>query len=147
MNNSINLTQRDIVLIGLTPAKGAEHTPVQAQKLFFLIDKNLSDLLGGPFFNFHPYNYGPFDKNVYIILEELSSEGLVDIIMKQSYKCYKLSVSGQMLGEELINNIPQIAKDYIEQVSKFVRELSFTQLISAIYRDYPEMSANSVFQG
>jgi hypothetical protein len=35
---------------------------------------------------------------------------------------------------------------YIRQASEFVRSLSFTQLVSAIYKAYPEMRENSVFQ-
>jgi hypothetical protein len=38
------------------------------------------------------------------------------------------------------------ARDYIDRESIFVRSLSFPELVAAIYKAYPEMRANSVFQ-
>lgn len=46
----------------------------------------------------------------------------------------------------ILRQLPPKAQTYIERVSTFVRGLSFTQLVSAIYKAYPEMRANSVFQ-
>ena len=141
------MDQKEIILAGLTPANGVIHTPVQVQKLFFLLDKNIPELYGGPLFDFQPYNYGPFDKAVYDVLRELTIEGYVDIIPQGSLTCYKLTASGQKEGEKLLSELPQSARKFIEEVSVFVRRLSFTQLVSAIYEIYPEMRANSVFQG
>ena len=68
------MDQKNIILASMAASDGATHTPVQIQKLLFLIDKKLSDELGGPFFNFIAYDYGPFDKEIYKLLEELASE-------------------------------------------------------------------------
>ena len=141
------MNKRDLVLAALAPGKRASHTPVQVQKLLFLIDKEISDLIDGPYFDFQPYNYGPFDKAVYNVLFQLATEGLVQILNEWTWKSYRLTVPGQQLGEELLDSLSGNAKDYIQKVSDFVRILSFTQLVSAIYKAYPEMRANSVFQG
>jgi hypothetical protein len=37
------MEKRDIILAAMSPAKGESHTPVQVQKLLFLIDRNISD--------------------------------------------------------------------------------------------------------
>ncbi len=140
------MNQKELILAGLAPAKGASHSPVQVQKLFFLIDRNIPEEIEGPLFNFHPYNYGPFDKTVYDVLLDLTFEGLVDIIPQDLLICYKLTLKGQEEGENLLSDLPKSANKFIEQVSEFVRSLSFTQLVSAIYKAYPEMRANSVFQ-
>jgi uncharacterized protein len=140
------MNQRELVLACLAPAKGASHSPVQVQKLFFLIDRNISDELDGPQFNFEPYNYGPFDKNVYGTLEHLHKEGLVDIVSDSSYKHYKLTIRGQEEGDKLFDGLSSRAQNYINNCSVFVRSLNFTQLVTSIYRQYPEMRANSVFQ-
>lgn len=140
------MDQRDIILAGLAPAKGAAHTPVQVQKLFFLLEKNIPEVYGGPLFDFNPYNYGPFDSSVYQILESLESEGLVDINFQNNWKTYTLTVPGQIEAEKIFNELPSTAKEFIREISDFVRSLSFTQLVRAIYKAYPEMKQNSVFQ-
>ena len=73
------MTKREVVLAALAPAQGKQHSPVQVQKLLFLLDREASELLGGPHFNFVPYNYGPFDKEVYQVLNELDFNELVTI--------------------------------------------------------------------
>ena len=57
--------------------KKAQYGSVQAQRLFFLIDKELSDLLEGPFIDLLPYDYGPFDKDLYSSLDVLKESGQV----------------------------------------------------------------------
>lgn len=141
------MTQKEIILASMATSDGAIHTPVQIQKLLFLIDKRLVDELGGPFFNFIAYDYGPFDKEIYRILESLAIEDLVEIIEDEEirWKRYRLTFKGQRQGEIILNSLDDDAADYIRKLSKFVRKLSFPQLVSTIYNEYPEMRENSVF--
>jgi uncharacterized protein len=136
----------DLVLAALASADGGSFTPVQVQKLFFLVDRNISGDTGGPHFNFHPYSYGPFDKAVYEELERLNEQGLVDIDSTGSVKSFRLTVSGQAKGTAASGLLPENARHYIGEVTAFVRSLPFSKLVSAIYRAYPEMRQNSVFQ-
>ena len=141
------MDRREIVLAGLSTGNCDLYSPVQIQKLFFLIDKNIADKINNkPFFNFEPYNYGPFDKDVYTTLGELAKEGLVEIIPQGSWDSYKLSNEGQKVGAEIISSLSQPQQEYIKAVSEFVRKLSFSELVSAIYKEYPDMKTNSVFQ-
>jgi len=57
--------------------KNGQYGAAQAQRLFFLIDKGLSDLLEGPFIDLLPYDYGPFDKDLYSTLDVLKESGQV----------------------------------------------------------------------
>ncbi len=141
------MDRRELVLAALSAAEGAHYTPVQIQKLCFLIDENLSEIIGGKTFNFKPYDYGPFDKAVYEELESLANAGDVDICPGRKWSQYHLTSEGQKKGKALLRNMDPDAQDYIQRVSEFVRSLSFTELVSAIYRAYPHMRANSVFQG
>ncbi len=141
------MDRKEIVLAALAPASGAQHSPVQVQKLLFLIDKNIPKLVDGPHFNFQPYHYGPFDSAVYDVLEELCMEGHVDITCDWTLRLYRLTVPGQALGDKALHGLSDKARTYMERLSEFVRSLSFTALLSAIYKAYPEMRANSVFQG
>jgi uncharacterized protein len=75
------LNQREVVLAGLAAAgQNTTFTPVQVQKLFFLIDREASHLVNGPHFKFSPYDYGPFDSDVYSTLDGLEREGLVIVL-------------------------------------------------------------------
>jgi hypothetical protein len=138
----------DIVLAALAAANGAEHSPVQIQKILFLIDKKIATDLGGPFFDFIPYDYGPFDRAIYDVLDELASKGFVEVIAYPDlrWRKYRVNLAGQKTGEEILTLLPPKVSDYIARLSEFVRSLSFAQLVSVIYNAYPEMKANSVFR-
>lgn len=140
------MDRQGLVLTSLSVDKGAIYSPVQVQKMFFLIDRNIPKLVEGPHFDFKPYDYGPFDKEVYSVLGELSALGQVKRIQDNSWFSYRLTMDGQKAGEALFEDLPETARKYIQEVSDFVRSLSFTQLVSAIYQAYPDMRENSVFQ-
>jgi hypothetical protein len=147
-NPETKFSREEIVLAALLPAGGVPHTPVQVQKLLFLVDRNLASLIGGPKFNFEPYHYGPFDLEVYSTLGELERQGLVEITQSHSgnWREYRLTPEGQSCAEAVRIRLDQRAQNYLEKASTFVRSLSFTDLVSAIYKAYPEMRARSVFQ-
>jgi hypothetical protein len=143
------MDRRGVVLAALAPAMGAAHSPVQVQKILFLIDREIAKQVGGPHFNFQPYDYGPFDKDVYDALAMLAAQELVEIEAAPGYQWrrYRLTEKGQKEGGKLLASLDRRAVDYINKVSTFVRSLSFEDLISAIYKAYPEMRENSVFRG
>lgn len=141
------MDKRSIVLAALAPAEGKTHTPAQVQKMLFLIDKNIPGNVGGPHFNFQPYDYGPFDRDVYSVLESLVKEGLVEAVeTNYAWKKFSLTPKGQMTGTQRLNEIDARGKEYITNLSRLIRSLSFEQLVSAIYKAYPDMKQNSVFR-
>jgi len=142
------MDKQDIILAAFAAAKRAVFTPVQVQKLLFLIDMKIPEQVGGPFFEFVPYDYGPFDKDVYQQLEELAKNELVEILPCPglSWNKYQLTVEGQERGEEVLSELAPEVADYLRSLSQFVRSLSFAELVSSIYRAYPDMRVNSVFR-
>lgn len=137
-----------LVLAALSPARGVPHTPVQVQKLLFLIDKNIPHEVEGPHFNFQPYDYGPFDQAVYSVLDELAGSGHIAINEQpgRRWKTYALTAEGQAIGHDVLSRLDKRAQAYISKLSEFVLSLNFAQLISAVYKAYPEMKINSVFR-
>jgi uncharacterized protein len=138
--------RQEIVLAALAPARGAGHSPVQVQKLLFLLDREIPDMIGGPYFNFMPYNYGPFDKSVYDELEALAADNFVAAVSQGAWRRFCLTPAGQDHGDRLLNALVPSAREYIVRASEFVRSQSFASLVAAIYKAYPEMKENSVFQ-
>ena len=142
------MIKRDFVLAVLAAADGASHTPVQVQKLFFLLDRKAPNLVGGPHFNFQPDDYGPFDVAVYRELESLASDNLVEIqtVNDTRRKTYRTTPSGQTKGSQLLASFGEPIAEYVSQLSLWVRSQSFAQLVSSIYTHFPDMKVNSVFQ-
>ena len=140
------MNRKELIIVALN--SGHRFTPVQVQKLFFLIDRNISNQLGGPFFNFSPYDYGPFDKEIYKELLSLQSEGIVKINAEanSARRSYQLTEKGENEANEIkMTKISVEALGYINSLADFIRKLSFVELVSAIYKAYPEMKINSVF--
>ncbi len=136
----------------MAPAGTAVHTPVQVQKLAFLIDRLIGETIGGTGFHFKPWHYGPFDKAVYKALEELERDGLVeinDMSAQMQPTQYRLTNLGEREGTDLLETLgdqnPDTA-EYIETLSNWVRDQSFASLLRAIYAKFPDMAANSVFK-
>ena len=140
------MTGREIVLAALAPVQGKQHSPVQVQKLLFLLDREASQLVDGPHFNFEPYNYGPFDKAVYQVLDALDEDELVTIRSGGWQRTYALTPTGQNEGDRLLGELSDAAQDYIRRASTFVLKLNFLQLVSAIYKAYPDMRTNSILR-
>jgi len=140
------MDKKQIVLVALSFGSGKSFTPVQVQKLLFILDRMIPKQVDGPHFNFKPYDYGPFDKDVYCVLSELRAEGLVEIFCDNTVRRYKLTKSGQAKGDEAAASLSSEVGKYIKDVTDFVKRQSFTGLVSAIYRAFPEMKVNSIFR-
>jgi hypothetical protein len=140
------MDRNDFVLAAMSAAGADEVSPVQVQKLFFLLDENISNLIDGKQFDFKPYHYGPFDAQVYRELDRLQADGRAYISAPNtvSSRRFRLSQSGIDEGQRLLSEMNPRAKDYIERAMKYVLSLGFRDLVASIYEAYPEMKANSV---
>jgi uncharacterized protein len=139
------MTRKDYVLAVLAAAEGAPLTPVQVQKLFFILDQRLGGTVGGPFFNFEPYHYGPFDAAVYREIQELESQGLTEIENRQALRMYRATFDGVKRGLALLDTFGRNAA-FVRDVVSFVRAKSFSELVSAVYQEWPQMRAKSIFR-
>lgn len=140
------MNRDELVLAAMAPGGGYCYTPVQVQKLLFLIDRQIPEHVGGPHFHFVPYNYGPFDRDVYHQLDQLALRGLVVINQSWAPRTFTLTPEGLTRGTAALNTLPAAIRDFINRTSSFVQTQSFSSLVSAIYKAFPEMRENSVFQ-
>ena len=141
------MTKEDYVRAGMSAAKMNSLTPVRVQKLFFLLDVRIPEKIGGPYFEFAPYDYGPFDKNVYSVFESLENKNLAEI-RKPDFnnpQLYQLTPSGQKNGDKMFGSFPKDTQESIVEFVEWIRKHSFTQIVSTIYKHYPDMSTKSVF--
>ena len=134
------------VLAGMTATGKSSLRPVHVQKLFFLLDERVAVGLGDRFFSFQPYDYGPFDKAVYESLESLGDAGLVEITSTSSgLRSYELTATGRARGTAELSKLPAPTQDKIRSLAEWVAGQDFASLVSAVYKAYPAMRANSVF--
>jgi hypothetical protein len=142
------MNREQFVLAALLPSESTPLTPVQVQKLFFLLDRNIPKLVGGPHFAFRAYDYGPFDVTVYRELESQAEKGLVRVENAGTHRRqFSLTEQGLEAAREAFSTMPVAAQKYVSELSRWIRSLTFRDLVSAIYQQYPEMKVNSVFRG
>jgi uncharacterized protein len=143
------MNRLDLVLAILAAADGRPYTPVQIQKAVFLICDEFPELIDdGPEFHFEPYDYGPFDSDVYDEISRLENAGFADIAPSAygNWNTYAASDEGVKVGRRLLGRLNADAGHYVERVSAWVRSLSFPRLVKSIYEAYPHMRANSIFK-
>lgn len=141
------MERRELIVAALAAGgENASFSPVQVQKLFFIIDREAAPLIGGPFFAFQPYDYGPFDRSVYDELDALEEDGSIKTENSGRYRVYSLTPDGFATGVAQLDALPLMTKQYIKNVAAWVRALSFQQLVAAVYKRYPDMKVNSIFQ-
>jgi hypothetical protein len=106
-------------------------------------------LVGPGFYRFVPYNYGPFDANVYHDLDGLVARGLVtcDSFPGRTWKMYAVTPPGLAGAAQAKAAANRNALAYLARVVDWVSSMSFPQLVRAIYAKYPAFKANSVFTG
>ena len=103
------MTRTELLLAILAAAEGQAFTPVQIQKAAFLVTRNLPNVVDqGPGFAFAPYDYGPFDRSVYVEAEALERIGLASVSqMSSRWRTYSATQLGVDQGKpvELITKL------------------------------------------
>ncbi len=141
------MDRKNWTLLAISFAGETGLSPVQLQKCLFLLGQEQKDYVGEGFYEFSPYNYGPFSKLVYQEAEELASEGLILIERPVgSFATYRITLDGAERARQLTNEEPSSAAVYLKTVVEWARPLSFSELVRAVYSKYPDYRANSVFQ-
>ena len=143
------MQRRDVLLAIMGAADGLPFSPVQLQKAVFLIDRNLQEVFDDDSrFKFVPYDYGPFDREVYVEAVTLEMAQLASTAKGSSgYSEYRVTDKGLARAKELFHTFDDNQQTYINSVVTWVRQLGFAKLVKSIYEAYPDMRANSVFVG
>lgn len=142
------VTRSDWTLLAIAAAEGRPLTPVQLQKVLFILGKKKAGRVGAGFYTFRPYNYGPFSPDIYHDADILDSMGLVDVdhgSPARSWSTYKATDKGIAKAQQLRANAPADAVKYLDALVSWARNLNFQQLVSAVYERYPEQRVNSIF--
>lgn len=150
MNDPV--TQRQRVLLAWLSRSPVTHIdPIRVMKGMFLITMETPEdwLSKNDRYEFEPYNWGPFSRDVYSDLEELQGLGYVSIqsMTGRSWNTYALTEAGHHAAESEVESLdPKLVK-YVDTVSQFVMKKGFSDLLNAVYKRYPQYATRSMFVG
>jgi hypothetical protein len=140
-------TKTDWLILALAEAEEGSLSPVQVQKALFVFKEGAGrNLPNDSCYNFVPYNYGPFDSQIYEHLSTLQFGGLVHIVNPTSsaQRRYVITQRGMAQAHRTRQEDPRHAS-YMKDVVNWVQRHSFSDLVRAIYQRWPEYRQNSVF--
>ena len=130
-----NFSQEDFIVNVLSLAPDKSLSPVQIQKLFFLLEKRL----GKKYFDFRPHHYGPYDRYLTKILDFSDK---IESLNINGVTHYKIKENSIVRDNSTFN---EQQKNFTIEMINFVKDLSFKELCMSIYKEFPDMAVNSVF--
>jgi uncharacterized protein YwgA len=145
--NKKDIERKDWVLLTLATEEEQTFTPIQLQKSVFLIGKELD--INKNFFDFEPYDYGPFDVDVYRDAEELQKDNLVYITYPEHlrWNVYSITQKGIERAKEIAEKLDINEESAINNQVNWVLEKNFRELVNSIYKEYPKFAENSILRG
>ena len=94
-------------------------------------------------YHFVPYLYGPFAKELYIDLEKLQEEGLVQVESNPEEDKMKITLTDQVRMEALLAELPEDLKEDAATVISTYGELDHNSLLEVVYEKYPAYAKKS----
>lgn len=140
------MQRTDLLLKIITAANGEKVTPVQLQKVAFLLGMKFPKELPVNYYKFQKYDYGPFCVDVYRDAETLQRNGLI-LISENPRGGWKEYSALRHTAINDLGRIPKHIANYIDETVQWARTLSFQELVREVYIQFPQYRENSVFQG
>jgi len=88
-------------------------------------------------YNFVPYHYGPFSKELYTDLGKLQKEGLIDVNENSDEEKTRIILSDPDRTEEILTELPNYLKEDISAVLDTYGDLDHNALLKTVYEKYP----------
>jgi hypothetical protein len=138
-------TRADWPLLALNAAEDGTLSPVQMQKVLFLLERQAPELIKSDFYSFAAYNYGPFSQQIYADLKRHAREGRVAFATAPGRGSSNYVITAS--GEEFVGKFalaPEL-RAYLHKLMRWAKSLRFSELVGAIYQAYPDYAENSIF--
>jgi hypothetical protein len=142
MNNT-QVSRSDILLAILAAANGEELSRVQLQKVIFLVAEEFDGRLPKDFYTFGKEKFGPFCIDIYNDTDMLHYWGWIRVKPgdEPRLEAYSIAKPFDLDGLQLDDDI----KQYIKDTVAWVADMSFGEIVRAVYRLFPEYRENSIF--
>ena len=148
--NMPQLTKTQAILLMFFLGSERELDPIRIMKGLFLFNMKARPHWLSPEakYTFKPYSYGPYSPQLTSDLSALSLKGYLTETqaLGQSWNYYKLTEKGRRAATEYTRQINPNALAYLHELREYVSSLSFSALLKAVYKMYPQYAVNSVFK-
>lgn len=94
-------------------------------------------------YNFVPYHYGPFAKELYTDLGKLQEEGLVNVDNDTDEEKTRITLSDPDRAKETLSELPDDLKEDIATVLDAYGDLDHNTLLKRVYEKYPAYAKKS----
>ena len=114
-----------------------------AMKSAFLLQHEAGLNLG---YDFRPYKYGPFSKEVYEDLEKLEKNLLVERVKpKKDMEMIEIRLTEEFKDwiEKIINSLPENVKDTVKAYAEKYGKMDLNELLDYVYAKYPGYAVKS----
>ena len=137
------VSSSEILLAIIAAADGKELSRVHLQKVAFLVSEEFKGRLPADFYTFDKYNFGPFCIEIYNDTEMLHYWGRIHIKpgTERRYDAYCIA---EPFDTECLQ-IDDDIKTYIKVTVEWVANMSFGEVVRAVYWLFPEYRENSIF--
>ena len=139
----IEVDKSDVLLTIIAAAGEGELHRVQLQKVAFLVSEEFKGRLPADFYCFNKHHYGPFSIEIYNDTEMLHYWGWIQVKSGVERRFDSYSVSEPINFDGI--HLPTDLKDFIKATVEWVMDMSFRELVSAVYMLFPEYRVNSIF--
>ena len=141
--HTIEVSRSDILLAIIAAAKGKPLSRVHLQKVAFLVSEEFKGDLPNEFYKFDQHNYGPFCHDITVDTDMLLYWGWIEVDEGTDRNTEKYTISERSNTDEL--DLSEDMSRFIEETVAWVADMSFGQLVRAIYLRYPEFLERSIF--
>ena len=125
-------TQKDIVLY-VFKCMNEIHGKTFIQKLFYILKNQITEVAS---FEYFPYNYGPFSKELNQAVNDLIDEGLLAERKAGDYFIYSITDKGsQESGKQ--KSISSTLQNKIKMVCEHVKGFKPREILEYVYKKYP----------
>lgn len=135
------VSRTEILLTIIAAADGKELSRVHLQKVAFLVSKEFEGRLPSDFYTFDKYDYGPFSIDIYNDTEMLHYWGQIRTKPSDEGSGERYTVSEDISFDGL--RLDEDIKRYIKNTVDWVADMTFGQLVRAVYKLYPEFLERS----
>jgi uncharacterized protein YwgA len=109
-------------------------------KLMFLIQ--MKGTAKRRFYEFVPYHYGPFAKELYADLEKLQEDGLITIDNGDEDKT-KITLADPAKAKELTDQLPEELREDVQAIIDEYGGLKHNELLDRVYEEFPAYAKRS----
>ena len=141
--NETAVSRSEILLAIIAAAEGKELSRVHLQKVAFLVSEVFEGRLPEDFYEFDKYDYGPFCIDIYNDTAMLEYWGRIRTTRGKEGSEDRYSAAEDVSFEDL--QVHEAIRRYIKDTVDWVADMSFGQLVRAVYRLYPEFLERSKF--